>query len=65
NAGVTKKPDQPAITDPSATARVVLRPRIRYASAREWRLNRSYTKLDSLKLEVGPGQSAFVEFICP
>jgi hypothetical protein len=65
NAGVSKKPDQPAITDPSASARVVLRPRIRYASAREWRSNRSYTKLDPLKLEVGPGQSAFVEFICP
>ena len=65
NAGVTKKPDHPAITDPSTTAQVVLRPRIRYASAREWRSNRSYTKLDPLKLEVGPGQSAFVEFICP
>jgi hypothetical protein len=65
NAGVSKKPDQPAITDPGASARVVLRPRVRYASAREWRSNRSYTKLDPLKLEVGPGQSAFVEFICP
>ncbi len=65
NAGVTKKPDQPAITDPSASARVVLRPRIRSASAREWRSNSSYMKLDPLKLEVGPGQSAFVEFICP
>ena len=65
NAGVSKKPDQPAVIDPSASARVVLRPRIRYASAREWRSNRSYTKLDPLKLEVGPGQSAFVEFTCP
>jgi hypothetical protein len=63
NAGVAKKPDQPATTDPSATARVVLHPRIRCASAREWRSNRSYAKLDPLKLEVGPGQSAFVEFI--
>jgi hypothetical protein len=65
NAGVSKKPDQPAITDPGATAQVVLRPRIRSATAREWQLNRSYTKLDLLKLEVGPGQSAFVEFTCP
>jgi len=65
NAGVSKKPDQPAVIDPSASARVVLRPRIRYASAREWRSNRSYTKLDPLQLEVGPGQSAFVEFTCP
>jgi hypothetical protein len=65
NAGVAKKPDQPAITDPGASARVVLRSRVRYASAREWRSNRSYTKPDPLKLEVGPGQSAFVEFTCP
>ena len=65
NAGVSKKPDQPATTDPSAIARVVLRPRIRYASAREWRSNRSYPKRDPSNLEVGPGQSVFVEFICP
>jgi hypothetical protein len=65
NAGVSKKPDQPAIIDPSASARVVLRPRVRYASVREWRSNRSYTKPDPIKLEVGAGQSAFVEFICP
>ena len=65
NAGVSKKPDQPAITDPGASARVVLHPRFRWAKAQEWRSNRSYTKLDPLKLEVGPGQSAFVEFICP
>ena len=63
NAGVAKKPDQPAITDPGAIARVVLHPRFRCAKAQEWRSNRSYTKLDPLKLEVGPGQSAFVEFI--
>ena len=65
NAGVSKKPDQPAITDPRAIARVVLRPRIRCGSAREWQANRSYSKVDTLKLDVGPGQSAFVEFICP
>ena len=65
NAGVAKKRDQPATTDPIAIARVVLRPKIRYASAREWRSNRSYPRLDQLQLEVGPGQSVFVEFICP
>ena len=62
NAGVTKKPDQPATADPGAIARVVLHPRIRCASAREWRSNRAYAKLDPLKIEMGPGQSAFVEF---
>ncbi len=65
NAGVFKKPDQPATTDPSAIARVVLRPRIRFASAREWRANRSYPRRDQLTLEVGPGQSMFVELVCP
>ena len=65
NTGVAKKPDQPASTDPSAIARVVLRPRIRCVSAQEWRSNRSYPRMDQLQLEVGPGQSAFVEFVCP
>ncbi|MCY2953637.1 MAG: hypothetical protein NTU53_16910 [Planctomycetota bacterium] len=65
NAGVAKKPDRPASTDPSAIARVVLRPRIRCVSAQEWRSNRSFPRMDQLQLEVGPGQSAFVEFVCP
>jgi hypothetical protein len=65
NGGVAKQPDQPAITDPSAVARVVLHPGIPCASAREWRSNRSYPKPEQLRLEVGPGQSAFVEFIGP
>ncbi len=63
NAGVAKKPDQPAATDPQAVAKVVLRPRFRWATAREWRSNHTYAKPDPLRLEVGPGQSAFVEFI--
>ena len=61
NAGVIKKRDQPAIIDPNAIARVVLRPKVRYASAREWRSDRVYSNADELKLEVGPGQSLFVE----
>jgi len=65
NAGVAKKPDQPARTDPSAIGRVMLHPRIRYAVAREWRSNRSHPKRDQLELEVGPGQSVFVELVCP
>ena len=65
NAGVVKKPDQPAVTNPGSTAKVVLHPRIHSASAREWRSNRPYPKPDEVRLEVGPGQSAFVEFICP
>lgn len=65
NAGVTKKPDQPAVLDPTAIAHVVLRPRIRTEAAREWRTNRSYAQPGDVRLDVGPGQSAFVEFVCP
>jgi len=65
NAGVAKKPDQPATTDACAIARVVLHPRIRWAAAREWRSNRAYAKPNDLRLDVGPGQSVFVELLCP
>lgn len=65
NAGVAKKPDQPATMDPGAIARVVLKPGFPCASAREWRSNRSYTQPREIGLEVGPGQSAFVELSRP
>ena len=64
DAGVVKKPNQPAITDPSAIARVMLRPRTRTDAAREWRSNRSYPQPGAVQLDVGPGQSVFVEFVC-
>jgi hypothetical protein len=65
NTGVDKKPDQPAITDLNAIARVFLRPRVRCVSALEWRSNDVYPQPSEIRLEVGPGQSAFVEFVCP
>jgi hypothetical protein len=65
NAGVVKKPDQPATVDPRAIARVVLDLRIRATLAREWRSNRAYPRPDHLQMEVGPGRSVFVEFVCP
>lgn len=65
NAGVAKKPNQPATTDPGAVARVVLHPRIPCASAREWRSNRSFAQPAEIPLEVGPGQSVFVELLEP
>ncbi len=65
NAGVIKKPKEKAITDPSATARVVLRLKIKCASAREWRSNRVYPSPRQIELTVGPGQSSFVEFADP
>ncbi len=64
NAGATKKPDQPAEIDLSAIARVLLQPRIRCPLAREWVSNRSFPNPDRYQVEVGPGQSEFVEFIC-
>jgi hypothetical protein len=63
NAGVAKKPDQPAIVDSSAIAHVHLQPRFRCSSAREWRTNRSYAKPGPIELAVGAGQSVFVEFL--
>jgi hypothetical protein len=65
NAGVAKKPDQAATTDPDAIARVMLRPRMQCVLARDWRSNRSYPKPVQLKLDVGPGNSVFIEFILP
>jgi hypothetical protein len=63
NNGVIKKGDQPAITDTNAVARVTLRPKVSCSSALEWKSNRTYPKTDEIRLEVGPGKSAFVEFI--
>jgi hypothetical protein len=65
NTGVAKKPDQPATTDPNAIAIVVLKPRTPCVSAREWRSSRSYPQPGQVRLEVGPGQSVFVELVSP
>ena len=63
NNGVIKRGDQPAIIDANAIARVTLRPKGKCLSANEWKANRTYPNADEIHLEVGPGQSAFVEFI--
>jgi hypothetical protein len=65
NAGVAKKPDQPATTDPTAIARVALHSKVWCVSAREWRSNRAYPQSGEIRLEVGPGQSVFVELVGP
>jgi hypothetical protein len=64
NAGVIKKPDQAATIDPNATARVTLRTKVSCRSALEWRSNQTYPKADEIRVDVGPGQSAFVELVC-
>ncbi len=65
HAGVAKKIDQPAATDPAAVARVVIRPKFRCVSAREWRSNRSYPQPGEIALEVAPGRSVFLELSLP
>jgi hypothetical protein len=63
NQGVTKKRDQPAIIDTKAIAHVVLKPRIKCYSAVEWRSLASHQKPRSLSLNIGPGETEFVEFV--
>ena len=65
NAGVAKKPGEPAIVDAHAIARVVLKLKVPFTSAREWRSNRAYPRSDEVRAEVGPGQSKFIELTCP
>jgi hypothetical protein len=63
NAGIVKKPGEPQVTDPNAIARVLLKPTIRCASAKEWRSNSTYPNPEEIRVEVGLGQSVFVELI--
>jgi hypothetical protein len=64
NNGVIKKKDQPAVTDPNAIARVMIKPRIPFVSANEWRSGRTHQTADSIAVEIGPGTTEFVEFVC-
>jgi hypothetical protein len=61
NGGVAKKPALPADVDPKAIARVILTPKINWSSAREWKSNRTFSSSKTINLEIGPGQSQFVE----
>jgi hypothetical protein len=63
NNGVKKKPDQPATVDAAAVARVVLRLKTVCSLAKEWRSSHTYPNPTNLHLEVGPGQSAFIECV--
>jgi len=65
NAGVAKKPDQPAVTDPAAVACVTLTPRAPWASATEWRSGKTYPAASPITLEIGPGATAFVALTTP
>ncbi len=63
NRGVIKKPDQPAITDPKAIARVILKPQMACQSAREWRSLRIHESVEQVEVELGPGAVEYVEFL--
>jgi hypothetical protein len=61
NAGVTKKPGEPAVTDAAAVARVRVRPQMPCQSAREWRALRTHDNPAVVEVELGPGAVEFVE----
>ncbi len=62
NRGVIKKPDQPALIDPTAIARVRLKPKDACQTAREWRSGKTHQNPGDLHLELGPGAIEYIEF---
>ena len=65
NRGVAKKPGEPAVIDPQGKARVTLKPKVRFTSAREWRSKVVHERAKEIVVKIGPGQSEFVEFVGP
>ncbi|MCL5097214.1 MAG: hypothetical protein M1608_06765 [Candidatus Omnitrophica bacterium] len=62
NAGVTKKPDEPAVINPKAIARVTLKPRVSCSSACAWRSKQVFSDPSEVRVEVRPGALEYVEF---
>jgi hypothetical protein len=62
NAGIAKKPNEPATVDPAAVAHITLKPRGGFREAREWRSNRTFPSGPSLAIDIAPGQSVFVQW---
>ncbi|MCL4790350.1 MAG: hypothetical protein KJ070_26800, partial [Verrucomicrobia bacterium] len=63
NRGVAKKPGEPAVIDPQAKARVTLKPKVRFTSAHEWRSRVVHKRAKEIRVEIGPGQTEFVELV--
>jgi len=63
NNGVIKKPDQAAIIDSQGAARVRVKPVMRCVSAIEWRSHQTFDSAEVIELTLGPGKTAFLEFI--
>ena len=61
NAGVVKKPKEPAMVDAAAVATVKLTPRIALAGAREWRTGQPFAVDTPLEVQIPPGETRFVE----
>ena len=64
NLGIIKKPDQLAVTDMQAVARVQLKPVNRCRSAVEWHSGLTHERPTQLEITLEPGTTEFVEFIC-
>jgi hypothetical protein len=63
NMGVIKKPDQPALIDPQAVARVRLKPVNKCSLAVDWYSRRTYDRPKQIDVTLGPGSTEFVEFV--
>jgi hypothetical protein len=61
NAGVAKKPKEPAVVDPSAAATVKITPGIPAAGAKEWCTGQKWPANTAVTVQVPPGETRFVE----
>ena len=62
NDGVVKTGRTPARVFPEVVARVRLKPRVEVGGATEWITGRTFSKSDSVSLEIPPGETRFVQF---
>jgi len=62
NGGVAKKPFEPATVDPSAVAKVRVRPKLDVTSAREWRSGKNHPGSRIIDVELPPGATEYLEF---
>ena len=65
NNGVVKFPTTPPVVDPDAVARVALHPHEPQQGVFDWRTGAQLTSADGYQVEIGPGQTAFIEWVCP
>ncbi len=61
NAGVAKKPKEPAVVDPSAVAKVKIVPKTAVTRVREWRTGQELATEPAINVEIPPGETRFVE----